>query len=496
MKKILPYIMMLAAGLIFAVPAEAQTIRNIINGEVPVTIKSLRQVDDSVYVSIDMDLTNLTLSTERQIIVTPILISGDNQYKLKSLMINGSLKHKAFLREVALNGWGDQVQNAHQGILNLKDNRGVYSYNTAIGYSSWMRGAHMDMVSDLCGCGTESAAVYNDKVADRIVMDGARPYRVLPNVAYMRPEVEQIKARAQVNDVFLDFPVSQANIDPNFGNNPRELRKIETIINEIRSDQNVRVSGVTITGYASPEGEINFNNQLSRGRAEALRNLLASNTNIPANLYRVGQGGEDWEGLIRSLQQSHIEPKQQIISTIRYFSPVQRKDRLKALGGGMVWQQMLNELFPPLRRVESRIAYTVRGFNVNEAKEIIKTRPQQLSLNEMFLVANTYEEGSPEFVEVFETAVKQFPDDPVANLNAAASALLNGDTEKAIRYLRKAQRNNPVYYNNLGVLSMMQGNLRRAKSLFQHAAESKLEPALKNLEEVKKKEAADLQLTN
>jgi hypothetical protein len=412
-------------------------------------------------------------------------------------MINGGLRQKAFLREVALNGWDSQIAKAHQGILALKDNRGVYNYTTTIGYETWMRNASMDIETDLCGCGIAPADTFIDKVANRIVLDGARPYRVLPNVAYMRPEVEQVKSRNQVNDVFLDFPVSQTFIDPNFGNNPRELEKIEKIIIEIRKDNNVQVSGVTITGYASPEGDINFNNQLSRGRAEALRNLLASNTGIPSGMYRVGQGGgEDWEGLVRLLQQSSIEPKQQIISIIRYFPPAQRKDRLKALGGGMVWQQMLNELFPPLRRVESRIAYTVRGFNVQEAKEIIKTRPQQLSLNEMFLVANTYEEGSPEFVNVFETAVKQFPDDPVANLNAAASALLNKDVEKAAAYLKKAERNNPVYYNNLGVLSMMQGNLRRAKSLFQRAAESNLEPALLNLEEVKKKEAADLQLTN
>jgi tetratricopeptide (TPR) repeat protein len=157
---------------------------------------------------------------------------------------------------------------------------------------------------------------------------------------------------------------------------------------------------------------------------------------------------------------------------------------------------MLQQLFPPLRRVESRISYVVRGFNVEEAKQVIKVHPQQLSLNEMFLVANTYEEGSPEFEHVFETAVKMFPDDPVANLNAAASALLHKNVDKAAAYLRKARHNTPAYYNNLGVLSMMRGNLKRAKALFERAAKSNLEPALKNLQEVKKKEAADQQLTN
>jgi hypothetical protein len=38
----------------------------------------------------------------------------------------------------------------------------------------------------------------------------------------------------------------------------------------------------------------------------------------------------------------------------------------------------------------------------------------------MYLVAQTYEPGSPEFNEVFDIAVRLFPDDETANLNAAS----------------------------------------------------------------------------
>ena len=60
---------------------------------------------------------------------------------------------------------------------------------------------------------------------------------------------------------------------------------------------------------------------------------------------------------------------------------------------------------------------------MEEAKEIIKTRPQNLSLNEMFLVANTYPTGSQEFIDVFETAVQMYPQSEIANINAATAAL-------------------------------------------------------------------------
>ncbi|MDH6321728.1 Tfp pilus assembly protein PilF, partial [Parabacteroides sp. PH5-13] len=131
--------------------------------------------------------------------------------------------------------------------------------------------------------------------------------------------------------------------------------------------------------------------------------------------------------------------------------------------------------------------------------------PRQLSLNEMFLVANTYPEGSPQFAEVFETAVRLYPEDPVANLNAAASALKAGDQVRAERYLQnaasKTQNGNVVrgtaeYYNNLGVLEMLRGNAAKSKSLFKRASERNLDAALKNLDEIKRKEEAEKLLRN
>lgn len=46
--------------------------------------------------------------------------------------------------------------------------------------------------------------------------------------------------------------------------------------------------------------------------------------------------------------------------------------------------------------------------------------------------------GSDEYKEVFEIAVRMYPDDPVSNLNAANIALQNRQADKARRYLAKA----------------------------------------------------------
>ena len=75
--------------------------------------------------------------------------------------------------------------------------------------------------------------------------------------------------------------------------------------------------------------------------------------------------------------------------------------------------------------------------DVYKRQELIYSDPRQLSLNEMFRVAQTMEPGSDAYREVFEIAVRMYPDDPVSNLNAALTAIDVGRLESAHRYLAK-----------------------------------------------------------
>ena len=104
----------------------------------------------------------------------------------------------------------------------------------------------------------------------------------------------------------------------------------------------------------------------------------------------------------------------------------------------------------------------------------------------MFLVAQTYEKGSNEFNEVFDVAVRMFPDDPTANINAAAIELQRGDLQQSVRYLDKA-----ATLNNRGVLKLLQGDLDSAESYFKQAQAKGSVEAGANLEEMVNKRKDD-----
>lgn len=230
---------------------------------------------------------------------------------------------------------------------------------------------------------------------------------------------------------------------------------------------------------------------MSEGRALSLLNYLRNRySELPRELYHIYFGGEDWDGLVKLVKASDMPDKEPVLAIIEHVGILEgRERRLMDLYGGVPYRYMLREMFPSLRRVLCRVNYAVKNFDVEEAKEVIKTRPQNLSLNEMYTVANTYEPGTQEFNDIFETAVRLYPNDPTAQVNAAVAALGRGDTVSAARYLGKvnAKMRIPEYDNAKGVLEMLRGEYDRAESYLQAASDAGVEAAARNLEELARK---------
>ncbi len=295
-------------------------------------------------------------------------------------------------------------------------------------------------------------------------------YRPILAAGFVTPEVEAVKARSESGKAFLDFAVGRSEIVPGFRNNASELQKIHITIESVRNDADATITGIGITGYASPEGSAASNQSLSARRAEALRNYIGAEYGLPNNLFAVWGGGEDWKTLDSLAAASSLSEKYALLEVIRSDGDADaREQRLKGVAGGGPYRQLLAEFYPQLRRSDYTIRYTVVPFTVEQGKEVIKTRPGSLSLNEMFLIANTYAPGSEAFNEVFETAVRVFPQSDVANLNASASALNRGDAVSADRYLSKVQVHTPEYWNNAGVLRWLQGDKAGALEAFTRA---------------------------
>jgi len=325
-----------------------------------------------------------------------------------------------------------------------------------------------------------------------VPMPVAEPYKPDYHLAYLEPKAEQEKARNLKGQAYLDFVVNKTDIRRDYRRNAEELRKVEETINVVRQDPNITITHIGIHGYASPEGSYDSNARLAEGRAQAFKDYVQQLIDVPARLFSVASTPEDWEGLERALENQGDWLNDSSVAKIRVPVPMilivksdakpDEKERQLKTRYPAQWKQLLTDVFPALRHSDYMVSYTIRPFSIEEAKEIIRQKPQQLSLNEMFLVANTYTPGSQDFNEVFETAVRMYPDDETANLNAAVIALQKNDLQAAERYLKKAG-NSPQALNARGVLAVRSGDKQAAERFWR---QSTLPEAKHNLNELEK----------
>ena len=149
---------------------------------------------------------------------------------------------------------------------------------------------------------------------------------------------------------------------------------------------------------------------------------------------------------------------------------------------------MLSQCYPFLRRTYYRIDYEVRSFgetDVEHIRALVTTRPQNLSLEEFHLAAKGLDPQSELYAEIFDVAAKMYPEDPVANINAANAAMQRGDLKSAAKYIGRAG-NIPEAIYARGVLSALEGDADSARSFLKTASALGLAQADEELAKLEK----------
>lgn len=355
-------------------------------------------------------------------------------------------------------------------------------------YSEWMRGKSMLFQlfkEDCCTPQSQLLAEISSPSMQMQALPVPVPYAMQLHYTYLTPEAKAVKDMNNSGSAFLEFPAGKSQLLVDFKNNKYELSKIHAAIDSISNNKYASITGIELTGYASIDGNSKSNLRLSLSRAESVRRFVQSAyPKIPAAIICARAGGEDWNGLrvlsLNILQNSDIT---QILDMPA--SEDIKESRLKQLAGGAVYRVLSEEIFPQLRRVDYAVRYTVKGFTVEEGRELLKTAPGNLSLNELFLIANSYTVGSAEFQEVFDIAVRLYPQDTVARINAASVALERKDLQRASVYLSGLEEDRRAL-NNLALLYVAQGKVAEARSLLKKACASNDPAACQNDNEILK----------
>ena len=468
----------LLSGFVAAVSSSTAMAQSIASGAVTIDSVQTHIVDSRVDVAFKLNLDNLKLKAEQQLVLTPMLVADGDTLALSPIVINGRSKQIRMERNGEL---ASRRTDRRQPIVVRRKNGTQQSinYSQTVNRTRPIEAEQVQLLTaqDLCGCGDI------ENLESSLIANVENPAAWTPAIAFVKPAAEARKQRAEKGEAYLSFRVNKTDIVVDLFDNSRELAKITKTIDLVREDKNVQITGINIHGFASPDGPYANNERLARERAASLKNYVANLYPINAKLFSSNSTPEDWNGFRRKVQQSNLANKEEIIKISNSsLAPDDKDKRIRQLYPHD-YAVIMSDIYPRLRHSDYTVSYTVRPFSVEEAKQILQTRPQQLSLQEMFLVAQTMEPGSAEFNEVFDIAVRMFPDDPTANLNAACADLQRRDIASAEKHLQKAD-NSAAALNARGALAVMKKDYQLARQLFADAAAAGSEDAKANAQRI------------
>ncbi len=251
---------------------------------------------------------------------------------------------------------------------------------------------------------------------------------------------------------------------------------------------------ITITGWASPEGEESGNTGVSKNRADVatgeLRRVLddvlvvmAKRAKVkPQDLeyYKHNQlkkmiittraAGEDWVHFVVMVEESTIQDKHAIVNVVEtQQNLVKREQMIKNYTE--TYPQLERDIFPSLRRAQIALYYSEARKTDEELSKQATLNPAKLSFDELMYTAYinyNYETK----MKYYKWATENHSAEWAAWNNAGAIAFYLGDYPEAERYLKVARDlnpHNPDVLNNTGLLCLAQKDYTLAKYYFEEA---------------------------
>ena len=302
------------------------------------------------------------------------------------------------------------------------------------------------------------------------------------------------KTQGVIETADIYFPNGLSTLDWNFQmnrtfNTKAQLEDLRRIMLE-----NGLPKQITITGWASPEGEETNNVGVSKNRAEVatvqikrvlddVLNTMASRKQVPA--YEVDHykyelmkqivistrsAGEDWVHFVIMVEESDIQDKHAIVNIVEtQQNLIKREQMIKNMAD--TYTQLHTDIFPNLRRAQIALYYSEARKTDPELAKQATLNPAKLTFDELMYAAYINYNYDTK-LKYYKWATENHSSEWAAWNNAGAVAFYLGDYDEAERYLNVARDlnpHNPDVLNNTGLLCLAQKDYALSKYYFEEA---------------------------
>ena len=468
--------------MLLSVSVSAQ---QIVEGTGEVKNLTTNRANGRITVDMDIDISNIEIGADETLILTPAIEKDGNSLELPSVEIMGRRAYMHYRRneEIPVTNNPFYAERIAKRAERKAGQKQTVDYTATVPFAEWMRGSTVVVKEGSCGCDQTPIALGDNNVG-RVLHEIYYPQYI---ISFVEPEPEPIKVRAESHSAYINFKVDRYEILENYKSNNTELASIVNSIEKVKDDDDLTITSITIEGWASPEGTEQHNKILSENRANSLADYVTKKTAIARDdIHAIGRG-EDWINLKTIVEGTTILSKDKILEIINSSATLDQKDQqLNDLVPPTIYQRLLGEIYPRLRRNDYRIEYNVRNFNIEEAKALVDSDPRKLSVGELYKVAGTYEKGSKEYNHVMAVAAKTYPSVVAAAVNQASLLMAEKKYAEALDVLSKSDQNDARILAAQGYAYINMGDQAKAKAAWEKAAAKGQADAKHNLEELDK----------
>lgn len=274
------------------------------------------------------------------------------------------------------------------------------------------------------------------------------------------------------------FLVNTSNIRPTEIKGD-EMKGMQEYIIAGKTKPRYEVQDMSISAYASPDGEQALNGNLAENRAKASSQYYKGlfkdkKTKFDAGtkdeFYKTVTTAEDWDGFKRAMEASSVPDKDLVLRVLTMYTDLdQREKEIKNMS--KTYTEISDVILPKLRRSVLTLNGIQHRRTDDELKALCLTAPDSLNVEELLYSATLYSDWNQKLT-IYKSAQKQFGSDWRTSNNVGYCYLMLNKVNDAAAELDKADKasaNNPIVQNNLGIVARWKGDRKAAMELYKKA---------------------------
>ena len=359
--------------------------------------------------------------------------------------------------------------------INFK-NGGTATFETTVPYLPEMEAADLVVTGKIYKQTKEKDALPEVKIADATIVT---PYLVNKTFKVLYEEDALVRQFNKTTEATFNFEKGKSDVRAN------ELTDVDVAglvawVQAAQSNPKIKINSIEINGYASPDGEVSKNDNLSYDRTKTTRTAiiaLMKKAKLTAftdtNMYKLNKYGEDFEGFKTQLAASTTIPEADKNLFIRILEMTKdlEKRETEMINLGKSYTELDKDVFPKIRRAMVVVKYTEYGLTDEELNAAASNNPNALSVEELLFTANKLTSDLNEKARIYGIAATNFASDYRTHTNLGAARFQLNKTAEAKSSFEKAGslKDNGITKNNLAAIAILDGNRANAKKLIGQA---------------------------